>query len=90
MYSTNGAGAVVTEELVRRTSTAHQTAREQLAPRCAAFVLPSPELRTRRPGKVEHHKKVAVAENTKSAALICSLTRPIKRQTSVVPLQKFC
>ena len=29
-------------------------------------------LRTRRLGKVEHHKKVAVAESTKSAALLCS------------------
>ena len=72
MYSTNGASAAVTEELVQRTSSAHQTAREQLAPRCATFVLPSQELRTRRLGKVEHHKKVAVAESTKSAALLCS------------------
>ena len=46
-----GAGAAITEELVRRTSSAHQTAREQLAP------LPSQELRTRRLGKVEHHRK---------------------------------
>ena len=72
MYSTNGAGAAVTEELVRRTSLAQQTAREQLAHAVPPSYSPSQELRTRRLGKVEHHKKVAVAESTKSAALLCS------------------